>query len=200
MPPTNTASGQKSPYDFLNNSTSQPKRSLLPTNLSFRHKLLAIGGVAVIVMIIIAIVSSLFLKGGAGTVEQMRALAIEQNELIRVADIGTEKARSSSTLNLATTTKSTLISDQRVTIAYVTSQKQKLPAKELVTGKNTKTDDLLRRAEQANQFDEVFTKELQTELKKYQANVKKAYDEASSKKAKTVLSDNYNHVKVLVSN
>lgn len=200
MPPINTTPQPKSPYDFLANDPRKQRRSLPLAGLSFRKKLLLLGGGAVIIMIIIALVSSLFLNGSSNTVQQIRALAIEQNELIRISELGSQKARSSNAMNLAVTARATITSDQKATITYLGSQKQKIPAKELATGKNAKTDDLLRRAEQANQFDDVFTKELQTELKTYQANVKKAYDATSSKKAKALLSDNYNHVKVLIGN
>jgi hypothetical protein len=189
---------EKSPYDFINTNEQPPKKSILPGNTSFRGKLIILIGGAVALMAVVAIVIGAFMQGGGKTNEQMLEIAKQQNELVRIADIGTKKARSASAQNLAITTKSTIGSDQRATVAYLEGQNIKVTIKELALGKNSKTDQLLVLAEQSNQFDEKFEMTLKEQLTDYRADVKKAYDEASGKKPKAILADNYNHVSALL--
>jgi hypothetical protein len=194
--PSSTASSDQSQYDFIMDGDKKPKKQLMPTR--FRYKLLFLVGGAVVVLIILAVAASTLLRGSGSSIEQLKELAKQQTELARIADIGTRKARSASAINLAVTTKSTLESDQKATVSYLTGQKQKLGAKDLGMNKNTKTDDLLLRAEQSNQFDEAFTQNMRAQLTTYQIEVKKAYDKASGKKLKALLADNYNHVNTLL--
>lgn len=190
----------QTPYDFMNTNEPAPKKSLLPSHFGFRGKLLILIGGAIALMAVAAIVVGLLMQSGGSTIEQMREIAKQQTELARIADIGARHAKGETAKNLAFTTKSTIGSDQTATLAYLTAQKQKISSKEMAEGKNTKTDDLLTRAEQTNQFDAVFIEVMKQKLTDYRTKVKAAYDEASSKKAKAVLADDYNHVSVLLTN
>jgi hypothetical protein len=190
----------QSPYDFMNTGEPIPQKSGFGGNMSFRAKLLILIGGAIALMAVAAIVIGFFIKSGGATIEQTRAIAAQQTELIRIADIGVKKAHSETAKNLAFTTKTTLTSDQQATLSYLTSQKQKVSSKDLATSKSSKTDIQLTQAEQTNQFDDVFIQIMKQKLADYQTKVKTAYDGATSKKAKAVLADNYNHVSALLTN
>jgi len=73
-------------------------------------------------------------------------------------------------------------------------------AKTLASTKDTKTDDLLTSADQANHFDEVFIKTIRERLQKYQLALKKVYEATSKTSTKDTLSKDYNAVDTLLGN
>jgi hypothetical protein len=191
---------EKSDYDFIMKDKPKGRPNLLPVTpgSSLRNRILVVVAAGVLLIALIAILASFFIRDSKSTITEMTEIAKQQQELIRVATLGTQNARTANGMNLAVTAKSTLESDQKATVAYLTSQKQKIDQKTLALGKNSQTDSLLTLAEQTNKFDETFTEIMRSELTKYQAQIKKTHDSATSKKAKQVLADNYAHVGALL--
>jgi len=161
-----------------------------------KRLVLAVGG-GLGLLVVISIVMSLVLGGGGAKKDQLVALAQQQNELIRVAEIGVEKGRNAQARQLAVTAQLSLTSEQAALQSALKTQGVKVGNKELIAGKNTKTDTKLTQAEQTNRFDEVFLEHLKGELVSYQKNLKTAYDEASSKKFKDALAAQYEKAAIL---
>ncbi len=197
-PPFQRTTAQHNPYDFITNSPPQKKKSLLPGGGSKTTRLiLAVLGGAVLIGLILIVVS-LFGRGSTALKSDYTSLAQQQTELIRVSGIGVSKARQADAKNLAITAQLSLTSQQASTLALAKKAGAATDNKSLAAGRNTKTDDLLTRADQANQFDEVFTATLRDALQKYQQTLKKLYDASTASATKTTLSKNYNAVNALL--
>lgn len=193
---------QQGQYDFIMNPAKPPKKSplgsLLPSGgSSLRHRLLVVVAGGGLLLVILFMVSSFIFKG-SGSADDLVAVALQQTELMRVADIGSSKAHTADALNLARTTKLTISSQQQTLLPVIKSQGRKLEAKDLNAGKNAETDRILSSAEQSNQFDEVFISTLQTSIANYQKALKKAYDNSSSTKIKQTLDNDYAQAKLLL--
>lgn len=180
-------------YDFIMAANHKPKKPILPRGNSKQSRIVIVVVGAVVLVAILAIVAALINRASSAGHDTLVLAAQEQTELIRISTIGVDKARDPGTKNLAVTAQLSLKSDQTALLSHV-----KVSPKELAFGKNTKTDIALTTAEQSNKFDEAFTAELKKELATYQKTLKTAYDEASSKKLKTTLSDNYTHANTLI--
>lgn len=139
---------------------------------------------------------SLFSGGGSG--DKLLALAQEQTEIVRVADLASSEraVRSATTSNLAASTSIAVSSAKARTVALIPG---KSPGeKTLKLTHSSKTDTLLAEAASNNQYDDVFTKTLTGQLKTYQANVKKLFASSKNKKEKAVLESAYNDTLVLL--
>lgn len=197
-PPFQRTTAQHNPYDFITNSPAQKKKSLLPGGGSKTTRLLlaVLGGAVLIVLVLVVV--SLFSGGGAALKSDYTSLTQQQTELIRISGIGVTKAHQADAKNLAITTQYTLTSQQASTLALAKNARAATDSKSLAAGRNTKTDESLTSADQANKFDEVFTAALRDSLQKYQQTLKKIYDASTSSAAKATLSKNYNAVNDLL--
>lgn len=181
-------------YDFIFNG-QPPKKSLLPGQNSKTARILLVAGGGVALVLIAVVVISLLSGSGGATTAVLTNIAKQQNELIRISEIGDKKARSSEAQNLAATTKLSLKSDQASLLASMGRKKPSV--KILAEGQKPTTDQLLTQAEQSNRFDEVFIQTVQTQLAAYRQSVKKAYDETSDNKTKQLLAGQYKHALTL---
>jgi len=196
MQPGQAPSPHQNPYGFILDNKKPKKKNLLAGG-SLKKRIMIVTGGGLILMIAVILFASLL--GGGGNLDSMIGLAQEQNELIRVADIGVIKGRGSTARNLAQTATGSLNTTQAQTLEYLKKQGTKLDIKALSLKKNSTTDQQLNAAALNNTFDDAFIKIMQEELKTYQTNVKKAYDSTSSKTQKSILADSYNGVNVLLS-
>jgi hypothetical protein len=186
-----------SQYDFIMQKKSMGDGGPL-NSAALRSRILIAFGGAIILLVVGAIVFSFIFKGGDKASADLLTAAQQQNELIRVADIGTKKSRSTATVNYATTTELSLQTDQRLLLANMKANKLGVSTKTLEATKNTATDSALTVADQNNSFDTAFTTTLQTQLNTYRQTIKRAYDATTNKKTKQLLSNCYAHVNTLL--
>ncbi len=187
-PPVSPApQGITNPYAFLFEEKKKNTKRILPQNSSKKQRfifvLVVLGVLAVIVILIMGLLGS----AGKQSVADLQLAAQQQAEIIRVANIGASKAKDTKTNNFALTISLSLASTQSDTLAILKKAGGNTSTKSLNSGKNTTTDTLLTKAEQANNFDEVFTEEITKALKTYQTSLKNAYAGSSSKSTKTTL-------------
>lgn len=192
-----------SQYDFImNGGQPQPKSKLsLPKgNGSKTQRILILVGGGAVLLVLILMAFSLLTAGSKGQTEQLLTLAQEQTELIRVAGLAqSEKAvRSSSTQVLAANTSLALQSSNKEVLALLTKAKVKTDDKILALKKSSKTDLALEEAAQNNQYDDVFTGILRTDLKAYQTHVKQLYSTSTNKAQKEVLDAAYRGTTILL--
>lgn len=179
---------QENPYQFITDSTHKPKKSLIPNPESQKARIMIVlAGVGILIVLALIVSTLISSASNSGKTELIKA-AQQQTELVRISKIGIDRAKDTAAKNLATTTNVSLQSDQLTLAADLKSSGIKLDPKVLALGKDQKTDVLLTNAEQANNFDEVFIKTLQTKLVAYQKQLKIAHDKTDSKKLKATLS------------
>lgn len=198
-PPMQPVTPAHNPYDFITQPTQPPKKKLLPNGSKKARLLIVLFGLFLLGLVAI-IIMSLLNSGAKGARSDYVSLLQQQTELIRVSNIGITKARQAETKNLAITTNYSLTSEQAALIQLAKKTGAKTDIATLGLGKNTQTDSLLNSASQTNQFDSVFVTTLQAGLKKYQATLKKIYDESGSKASKAILTKDYDNASVLIGN
>lgn len=169
---------QNPDYSFLN----EPNKKRGPTK---KQRIMIVSGGGLLLIIFIIMLFSLALGGGQDKAETSLKLAQMHTELIRVSEIGQDKARGQAAKNLATTTKLTLKSSEQ-DILGVASKYQEVKSKLLEAGEDPDTDKTLTEAEQRSRFDEVFIKTLTAEIKEYQVALSEAFESSRSKSNKQV--------------
>ncbi len=196
MPPDQSSpAGQQ--YDFIMNADQKPKRRLFNVSSGAGKLLMFVVAGAVLIIILIVVLSAVFGGGSAG-IKEVQALAEQQTEIIRVADLGKTKARDKTTLSYVMAVKLTVNSELNQTTNFLKDNNHAVKPKDLLGGKNTATDTALKTAEQENKYDEAVTTALKEDLTAYQSAVKKQFDAASNTKEKTLLQSLYSQVSLLL--
>lgn len=182
------------PYEFIMNDKSPKKTGLLPPIGSKTGRIAVVVVGLVIILIVGLIIWSMLASSGKGDQKLHLNLSQQQNELIRVAKIGVDKAKSSEVKNLSTITAQSLTSDSVVLANIQKKQGIKLDKKEVALGKNKKNDTALTEAEQKNMFDEVLSQILVRDLVAYQKSLRELQSTSNSKTEAQVkkLVDNVN--------
>lgn len=183
----------------MNTTATTPQSKLSVVNGSSKKSriLIVIIG-AVILAIVAAIVSGILSSGGDQTIKDVTKLAQQQNELIRIADIGLKKAKGSEAQNLALTTKYSITSDQKQTLSYLSTQRHKVSSGTLKAGQNAQTDNTLTVAAQNNNFDETFIKTIGAMLISYKSSVTQTYNDATARpNAKKLMTTLYTNINTL---
>lgn len=185
-PPYQPVTKNHDPYAFITNPPPQPKKKLISGDTSKKTRLMiVICGGLVLIMVLIILYGLIFSSGGQKV--DYLSLVQQQTELVRISDIGVQKARGAEAKNLAITTKYSLISQQAPAQQLAQKAGVDTSNKSLILGKDAKTDAKLVAAEQTNQFDSVFMATIQTSLKKYQQTLKTIRDGTSSTATKATL-------------
>ncbi len=200
-PTTSPPSGQfdSSQFDFIMNAGQKSKRSLLPSG-SPKQRLIMYIVLGLVGLLALVVLYALFFAGGDPNTEKIVSITKQQNEIIRIATLGNQKARSQDTKKLAALTVSTVSSDQKQTINYLGKLKRKINQKELNASANKKHDEALKAAEQNGRFDEAFEDTLLELINDYRAdlqatqgnlgaNGKELFD-TNLRNASLILSDN----------
>lgn len=184
-------------YDFIVNPDSKPSKPLLPGGDSMKGRIIIVVGGLIAFIIVALIAITLLSSGGKENRAQLVKLAQAQAEIVRVSTLGTERARSSASQNLAITTSLTLQSDSAQLLAALDKQGIKISKKDLAAGKDAKTDAALTAAEQSNQFDTIFIQTIQAMLVTYQKDMQAAYEASKSKNLKAVLEQQFSNAAIL---
>jgi len=185
-------------YDFIfNDPNKKAKKSFLPRGSKNQWIIFVAIGASILIVLAL-IVAAIFSSAGKGSTEALVSVAKQQTEVIRIADIGVDKATGSEARNLAITTKLSLTTSQKQVIAAIQKGGRKLSNQELAGALNPKTDTLLTSAEQAGKFDEVFLETLKTQLTAYQNELRQAQSAVSSKANKEILANAIKQVTLLL--
>jgi hypothetical protein len=173
-------------YDFILNPQKppKPKKFGFSGGSNFGLTLGVIIGGAVLFMIIIAVVLSMFSGGGSNSSVNMTGIAQSQQELIRVADQGVKGAVRQTTRNLAVTVQYSMITQQKQTVAYLGRIGTNVDPKQLALKQNATTDQRLASAKATSTFDETFAEIMQNELTVYANNLKQLYNTATGENEK----------------
>lgn len=184
-------------YSFITDHNKAGKRGLLPTGGSKQSRILLVVGIFLAISIVGVIVMAVLNGIDNGQKQDWLSLAQKQQEIIRISDVGATKAQGRDAKNLATTTKLSLESSQAIINSLAKKSGANVTSKTLLLGKDAKTDEALKTAEQTNQFDTAFQTILKNELNEYQALLKKLHDGTDSKTTKAGLSTAYTNAGIL---
>lgn len=188
------------PYQFITDPGKPPKKSLFGGGNSKSKRIMLVAGMAGVGLTVIAIVVSLISAAGSGARNDYQNLVQQQAEIIRISEIGTQKARGANAKNLAVTSKLSLISSQSALTSLAKGAGASTDPKVVSAGKDTNTDKELTAAEQSNRFDEVFSAKLTELLNEYQQTLKRLYDQTSKPASKATLQQAYNNAGLLMQN
>lgn len=177
-------------YDFL--QTPAPQKSGFLTGNSKRKRMLIVGIGVLLLVIIASVMISVFQNANKPNTEQLLVVLQDQQEIIRIAEIGSSKAKGSDTLNYSTTVLQTVRSDQK-SLQEALGKNFKVSSKILAAKQSKKTDEQLTAAEQTNRLDETVKEILEKHIKTYRTNLRAAYDGSSSKKTRDVLQAAFNN-------
>lgn len=152
---------------------------------------------AMVLLLIVVTVFALLFSGGGGNREQLVRLAQRHTEIIRIAEIGSEKSKGTEARNLAVTTRLSLQSSKSSLLEAV-QKTGKVGNEELSAGRDQEVDADLEAAERNNRFDEVFIEVLSGHLTEYRAELQSAFTDSSNKNSKKVYSDIFGQVGALL--
>lgn len=180
----------KGEYEFIiGEATKGPLEPQAPnTPNKSKIKLLIFGAIGVVLVLITILLVSLFTGGSDKAALSLIAVARQQTEVIRVAEVGAKKSRDAQNKAFAVTVQSAVKSDNGSLLSYLKANG--LPSDSKSIGSSLSagtTDQTLTQAEQANQFDAVFVDVLTEEISKYQATLQTAYESSESAAAKTLI-------------
>lgn len=185
------------PYEFIVNPNTPKKGLGLFGGNDFIKKIIFLVGGAVVLMVVAAtILSALGPKTDSTT--SLISIAQRQQEIIRVASIGSGQATGPTASNFTTNVALSVTSNQNDVLTYLGSKGTKLNAKKLALDRNTQTDKLLADATAASTFDSVVTQTLTSQLTTYQTSLRTAYKQTSSQKTKQLLQNCYNATTLLL--
>ena len=181
-------------YGFIMNNPAQAPKSGSSTT---KRLLIVLAGV-VVLGVIGAVIASMLASSNNKIYEDMAGLVRKQNELIYIADAGTKGARSPEAQNLAINTKQAMSTDRDNIMAYLANNKHPLTKEQQGPLKFPAIDTQLATAQQNNQYDRTLIAILKTKLLSYQQAVKDAYQDADGQNAKSILSDTFDNINILV--
>lgn len=198
-PGTPQGPNQQNPYDFLSDSKKKPTPFSFLDAGSKKSRIIIAAAGTVILLLLASLAIGLI--GGAGKADTVSLIAAaqQQNELIRLAEIGVSKSRGQEAKNIAITTKLTLQSQQSEMLNAVKMKNKKFSKKDLVSPDSKKHDEILLTAEQNNRFDEAFLSLMEEQLISYQQVAERAYRGAEGVRLKEALSNQYHSANILVS-
>ncbi len=128
------------------------------------------GGIGV-VLIVVAVL--LFAPKSDPKLELVAA-AQSQGETLRICNEGVKQAKLQTTRNFVANCALSLASEQRALLAQLTKSGLKVNEKVLALGRNSKSDQLLKSAQSASNFDETFVSIAESQMKAYVSSMKRA--------------------------
>jgi hypothetical protein len=188
------------PYDFIVNP-QKPQKPLL--NLGGPNAVLmrvAVVGIGVVLLIVLAIVVSSLFKG-SGNVANMTIVAQDQAEIIRVTTLATQDQSSDisqpTTLYFAENCVLAVGSEQQKLTSFLSSNGVKLTQAQLGLKHNAQTDSALNAAAASSTYDTAFLNAMQGDVGMYVSDIKTAYAKSTNPKEKQLLATDYSDAQLL---
>ena len=198
-PPMMPPPGNPDPYEFIFKAPQPPQKGgLLPNPRSKRGRIMVVVGLLMVLLIGAIVMSSLLSNAGKTGTQSLVDLSARQQELIRLSQLGATKAKSKTTKDLALTTQLTILSDQQRLLARLAKSGVKVSTLQLNLRRNSQTDSSLTLADQNNQFDDIFTQTLTSQLSNYQVAVKGVLSVSTGVTIRTLLSTEFTNASTLL--
>ena len=185
------------PYDFIVNPQKPPRQPLMSFSggsgggMGMRIAVVGIGLVILIVMVVG--IASLF--KGSGNVANMKIVAEDQAELIRVATLATQDQSNdisqSTTLYFAQNCYLSLASEQQQLLKFLSSSGVKLSPAQLALKTNSQTTQALSAAAASSTYDVTLLNAMQGDMSTYMSDLKVAYAASKNPKEQQLLKSEY---------
>ncbi len=151
----------------------------------------------ILLLIIFAIIKSFL--GGCKNFDDFITITQKQQELIHLSTgAGDQAGLSDSVSNFAITTQTGITTDQKDTILYLGTNGVKLKAKKLDLGISSSVDQQLEAAAGANAYSSTFKQVMRDQLESYMQQLQSTYAHTTGSHGRQLLSEEYNHAKLLV--
>lgn len=183
-------SGPQNPYNFIMDTDHKRKKKLVTKPNSFRSRMFWVIGGGLIAIIAVIGLSSFINSAQNEKTSKILSLVPEQQEIIRVADLGVVGSKDLSIQAWAETTKLSVASQQKTLTTYLKKNNVTTEMLAINSKINKNTDASLKTATSDNRFDDEFTTTLKALLTSYADNLKNDYDGAGAN-GKKILSDSY---------
>ncbi len=191
--------GGNNSYDFI----MSPEGAQKPGNVfgagSSKKSRIIIVAIGIALLIVLFMVGSYFLtRASKQTTARMVEVVQEQAEIIRVADIGVQKARTSATKDFAVNVRLSVETSQKEILTLLRKRGHKLNIQVLGKKENTKTDQALNDAFLTNRFDDTFSETIRGQLITYRKHLQETYNGSTNKIEKGALAKNFKDVSTLL--
>jgi len=195
--PNVSAPSSGNQYDFIVNYNHRPGSNWLLQS-SLKTRIIIFSG-GLLVLLLLAWIFIALLSANSGTsATSLTALAQEQAELARVANSPQQNTNLDATLNLASTVRLSMLSDEQTFVNYLTSINAGPSSDTLAQDMNAQTDAQLSSAKTNGTFDQTYTTVTNQELTTYANNLKKAFNATSNPSERQLLNNAYQNAQLLV--
>ena len=161
-------------FDFIMNSGTGPKKSLLQANSPKQRAIFVV--IAVILLIILFVVGNALLSASSNAQNnKILDLAAYQSQLKSVIAIGAEKSRDENLRNKAITAKFTLESDYLATTTIIKNRGLKIPGDFTTRYSTASLVTQLEEADKQNNFDAEYGVMYTEKLGNYKAKLSEIY-------------------------
>jgi hypothetical protein len=199
MEPPQPAATPPGNFDFIVNPEKPNKPGLIGGKLagnSFITKIIVLVGGAVALIIVLAVAVNIFFGDKTNT-ETFVGLVQRQQEIVRLSAIG-NKATNQEIRNAAINTDVSVISHQLQWMAFLAEHDRVVAPQELSLKKDATIDTRLKTAQETSTFDTTYAATMRTQLEEYATTLRKTYDGVAKKTTRTLLSDQYSDVQLLL--
>ncbi len=167
-----------------------------PNNGMKKRILIVAGGGLLLILLISVFIAVIFSEEDINA--NLVRIAQRQEEIVRIAERGSESARDNQLNSLATTTRAAIASSQNQTVNRLAQNEISLNSSQLELRQDETTTQELRSAEEANRFDEVFIEVFVAEISEYRADVEQTYEIATLTADRELLEALYNEATLLL--
>lgn len=144
---------------------------------------LFVGGVLLLVILAIAIFSSLTSRNTTSLVD----VAVLQNEIVRISELGLADASDPAVRVRVSTINSFMKTDYSATTSFLAKNGRVLKPEALALTQDLSVDESLETAALRNNFDETLLEEIDKKTVAYKTALRKALNEATTESEKTFL-------------
>jgi hypothetical protein len=161
-------------------------------------RIAVVAGGAVLLIVLAVVLMSILGSAGKSQTNNYVKIAQKQAEIIRISNLGTKQAKSTSAKALAVNTRLSMESSQVQTAKILEKRgiKDKALSKELAKAKDTKIDAELETAAKNNRIDDTFVKIMEKQLSEYQKLLNQS-ESGASKTEREVLKNAFTQVSTI---
>lgn len=188
-PPPILSPQNNDPFAFMMDNKPAGKKPVWGgfNKSSLRQRIMIVVGGVVILIILVSVGLSWLNRSRSAGLNDLVATAKKQSEIIRIAALGEKSSHDSRLVNLAITTRLSLVSQQTQLLVLIKARGSKLNSSSLAAIKNKSLEDSLASAAKNNSFDQNFETTLKDELGQYQTLLSTAFKLNSGPKTRAAL-------------
>jgi len=191
------AGPQPAPYDFILSPAEAPKQRRLPGgNSPLQRALLITGGIFALLIIFVVLKG---LLGGGANLDGFVGVTQDQQELIHLVNGASQQQNlSADNQNFVATAQLGLGTSQQQLLQYLAKNHKKVSTKQLALKVTKSVDEQLTAAATAGTYNQTFKTVMSAKLAAYQSDLKRTYQTHSGKVGRSLLSDDFNQAKLLL--